>query len=164
MICGVGLITGGLPEKFGDRYKPSMTPEGEARQKIDQQLELSGWAVQDVKAINLQARRGVAVREFPTGTGPADYMLFADGKALGIVEAKRVGVTLSIIHEQSVGYSLAQRLNDLGDGLYLLLVIASGVSAVAAVSITATVQVWSAGAPKFVAGPGVGFRAQRLSD
>jgi len=43
------------------------------------------------------------------------------------------------------GYSLSQCLIELGDDLYLLLVVASGVSALAAIAITATVKVWAAG-------------------
>ncbi len=82
----------------------SLLPEQEARLQVDQQLEAAGWAVQDVKNINLLAQLGVAVREFPTATGPADYMLFADGKAIGIVEAKKVGETLSAVHAQAARY------------------------------------------------------------
>ncbi|MDQ8199677.1 type I restriction-modification enzyme R subunit C-terminal domain-containing protein [Pelagicoccus enzymogenes] len=82
----------------------SLPPEAQARQAIDQQLSAAGWAVQDVKEINLAAQLGVAVREFPTATGPADYMLFADGKAIGIVEAKKVGETLSAVHNQAARY------------------------------------------------------------
>ena len=31
----------------------------------------------------------VAVREFPTSTGPVDYALFVDGMPVGVVEAKK---------------------------------------------------------------------------
>ncbi len=55
-----------------------MTPESKARQQIDQKLEQAGWIVQDMKQLNLGAARGVAVREFHTDSGPADYMLFVD--------------------------------------------------------------------------------------
>ncbi len=41
-----------------------MTPEEQARVNIDRLLKKSGWAVQDVAALNLDAARGVAVREF----------------------------------------------------------------------------------------------------
>ncbi|GMQ83775.1 MAG: hypothetical protein BMS9Abin06_0516 [Gammaproteobacteria bacterium] len=36
-----------------------------------------------------------------TDTGPADYMLFIDGKACGIIEAKREGANLGKVAEQS---------------------------------------------------------------
>jgi type I restriction enzyme R subunit len=65
-----------------------MTPEQTARQHIDSMLTQAGWVVQDFKEMNSYASLGVAVREFRLKTGPADYMLYADGKAIGVVEAK----------------------------------------------------------------------------
>jgi type I restriction enzyme R subunit len=85
---------------------PAYTPEQEARIEIDRQLEAAGWQVQDYQRMNLHAQRGVAVREFPLKTGFADYLLCADGKAIGAVEAKKVGTTLSGVHHQSQKYSL----------------------------------------------------------
>lgn len=55
-----------------------MTPEQKARQIIDQKLEQAGWVLQDLKQLNLSAAPGVAVREYPTDTGPADYVLFVN--------------------------------------------------------------------------------------
>lgn len=49
-----------------------MTPEAKARQLIDQKLEQAGWVIQDMKQLNLGAGIGVAVREYPTDTGPAE--------------------------------------------------------------------------------------------
>jgi type I restriction enzyme, R subunit len=66
-----------------------MTPEARAREHIDRKLEQAGWVVQDLKLINLGAARGVAVREYSTDTGPADYVLFVDREAVGVIEAKR---------------------------------------------------------------------------
>jgi len=60
--------------------------------------------VQDKKRINLFEKLGVAVREMDTDTGPADYMLFIDGKACGILEAKREGADLGGVAEQSARY------------------------------------------------------------
>ena len=51
-----------------------MTPETKARQQIDQKLEQAGWVIQDMKQLNLAAGMGVAVREYPTDSGPADYV------------------------------------------------------------------------------------------
>jgi type I restriction enzyme, R subunit len=56
------------------------TPEEQARQIIDQKLTAAGWAVQDFTQLNLGAGSGVAVREFQTASGPADYVLFVDRK------------------------------------------------------------------------------------
>jgi type I restriction enzyme R subunit len=80
-------------------------PEERARQNIDQMLQAAGWVVQDREALNLKAARGVAVREFPLKTGEADYLLFVDRKAIGAIEAKPEGTTLSGISHQSEKYS-----------------------------------------------------------
>jgi hypothetical protein len=44
-------------------------PEDDARKQIDAALTLAGWAVQDPATVNLDAARGVAVREFPLAKG-----------------------------------------------------------------------------------------------
>lgn len=82
-------------------------PEAAAREDIDRQLMAAGWLIQDKKDINLHASRGVAVREMQSHGGPADYILFVDGKALGVVEAKKEGTTLSAVAEQSARYTAA---------------------------------------------------------
>ena len=71
-----------------------MTPEEKARQEIDRQLAACGWLVQGHKAMNIMAGSGVAVREFPFRTGFADYLLYVEGKVIGIIEAKPEGHTL----------------------------------------------------------------------
>jgi type I restriction enzyme R subunit len=81
-----------------------MQPEASARQKIDKLLEAAGWKVQDRKDMNLGAALGVAVREFPLPGGFADYLLFVDRKAVGAVEAKPEGMTLSGVSEQTLSY------------------------------------------------------------
>lgn len=82
------------------------TPESVARLQIDHLLAGCGWTVQDRAAMNLFASRGVAVREFPLETGEADYLLFVDRKAVGIVEAKPEGMTLSGVAEQAGQYAV----------------------------------------------------------
>jgi len=81
-----------------------MHSEQKARQKIDKQLEQAGWVVQNISTFNLGASSGVAVREFPLETGHADYLLFVDRKAVGVIEAKPEGTTLSGVAEQSGRY------------------------------------------------------------
>jgi type I restriction enzyme R subunit len=82
-----------------------MTPEELARQAIDQQLEACGWIVQDRKEMNIYAGLGVAVREFALKDGEADYLLYADGKVIGVVEAKPAEHgTLTGVEGQSVKY------------------------------------------------------------
>ena len=83
----------------------TLTPEQQARVEIDRQLEACGWQVQSRDQQNLFARRGVAIREFPLKTGYADYLLCVDGKAIGAVEAKKAGTTLSGVQHQSEKYS-----------------------------------------------------------
>ena len=61
---------------------PNQNPEQIARDRIDQLLEQSGWLVQDYKKFNLKAGIGVAVREYITDVGPADYVLFVEGNPL----------------------------------------------------------------------------------
>jgi type I restriction enzyme, R subunit len=81
-----------------------MTPEQIARQQIDRQLAQAGWQVQSMQDLNISAARGVAVREFPLTTGFADYLLYADAKAIGIIEAKPAGHTLTGVETQSGKY------------------------------------------------------------
>ncbi len=81
-----------------------MKPEETARQKIDELLEAAGWKIQDYRELNLGASLGVAVREFPVESGPADYLLFLEREAVGVVEAKPEGTTLSGVAEQSQKY------------------------------------------------------------
>ncbi|MEZ4714395.1 MAG: type I restriction-modification enzyme R subunit C-terminal domain-containing protein [Caldilineaceae bacterium] len=86
-----------------------MTPEQQARQAIDKGLQDAGWVIQNRDQLNLGADRGVAVREFHLETGYADYLLFVDRKAVGVVEAKAVGTTLSGVTHQSQSYSVGLR-------------------------------------------------------
>lgn len=81
-----------------------MTPEERAREAIDRQLIACGWVVQAKDKINLSASRGVAICELSFSTGEPDYTLFADGKAIGTVEAKPEGETLTSVEEQSAKY------------------------------------------------------------
>lgn len=80
-ICGTILI--GMSDQ--------LLPEQEARELIDSQLQESGWVIQDRDQINLSAGQGVAIREFPLkkGHGTADYLLFIDQLAVGVLEAKK---------------------------------------------------------------------------
>ncbi len=92
----------------------NQNPEQIARDKIDAMLDAAGWAVQTRSEINLFARRGVAVREYPTDVGPADYLLFVDRQPVGVVEAKRQeeGFRLTV-HEQQTEYYAESRLKHL---------------------------------------------------
>jgi type I restriction enzyme R subunit len=88
-----------------------MTPEARARLTIDALLTAAGWHVCDVASANLHAGsgavKGVAIREFPLnpGHGFADYLLYVNGKACGVIEAKKEGATLSGVEVQSARYA-----------------------------------------------------------
>ena len=81
-------------------------PEARARVEIDRLLDAAGWAVQNAVAVNLAASRGVAVREFVIKSphGRADYLLFLDGRAAGVIEAKKQGETLTGVEHQRAKY------------------------------------------------------------
>ena len=81
-----------------------LTPEQRAREKIDALLTAAGWIIQDNVTFNRNAGEGVAVREFSLPNGPCDYLLFVGGKAAGVVEAKKAGVTLSGVADQAAKY------------------------------------------------------------
>lgn len=82
----------------------SPTPEQQARKHIDELLIDSGWQIQDFNQFNLSASLGLAIREFPTETGHADYVLFVDKTAVGAIEAKPIGTTLGGVAEQTAKY------------------------------------------------------------
>ena len=67
----------------------NQNPEQIARDEIDKQLLACGWKIQNKTQVNLSAGLGVAVREYLTDVGPADYVLFVDKKPVGVIEAKR---------------------------------------------------------------------------
>ncbi|MHB8696108.1 MAG: DEAD/DEAH box helicase family protein, partial [Solirubrobacteraceae bacterium] len=83
-----------------------LTPEAKARVEIDRMLTAAGWVVQDYARVNLSAARGVAVREFVLASphGRADYLLFVDGEAVGVAEAKKEGETLTGVAWQTAKY------------------------------------------------------------
>jgi type I restriction enzyme, R subunit len=88
----------------------NQNPEQVARDHIDKQLISCGWIIQDKKKTNLAAGLGIAIREYQTDIGPADYVLFVDKKAVGIIEAKREeeGIRLTSVEEQSSQYANAK--------------------------------------------------------
>lgn len=81
-------------------------PEARAREKIDALLDQAGWIVQDRDEMNLAAGSGIAVREFKlaAGHGFADYLLFVDGRAVGVCEAKPAGTPLRNVEVQTKKY------------------------------------------------------------
>lgn len=90
--------------------KPNHNPEQKAREAIDSMLIKCDWNVQDKKRINWNAGLGIAIREYPTDAGLADYVLFVDRKPVGIIEAKRKeeGQHILNVAEQSGEYANAK--------------------------------------------------------
>jgi type I restriction enzyme R subunit len=84
-----------------------MTPEAKARIDIDKLLAQAGWQVCGMGDFNIHVAQGVAIREFPLnpGFGFADYLLYVNGKACGVIEAKKAGAILSGVETQSGRYS-----------------------------------------------------------
>ena len=83
------------------------TPEQRARAAIDAKLAQAGWQVQSKHAIDFDAGCGLAVREYQTEIGPADYVLFVDRRPVGVIEAKpeEWGRKMTTVEEQSTGYA-----------------------------------------------------------
>ncbi len=113
--CDTPPQLGGMGN-FSSQNIIAVSPEELARQNIDHLLAQAGWQVCDAAAANIHAARGVAIREFPlkSGHGFADYLLYVDGKAAGVIEAKKEGHTLSGVETQSDKY-----MKGLPDGLPL---------------------------------------------
>jgi type I restriction enzyme R subunit len=88
----------------------NQNPEQIARDEIDKMLIKAQWVVQSKNKVDLSASKGVAVREYHTDIGPADYVLFVDKKPAGIIEAKRKeeGHRLLVVEDQSLGYAQAK--------------------------------------------------------
>jgi type I restriction enzyme R subunit len=81
------------------------TPEELAHQNIDALLKQCGWLIQDYKKLDLSAGRGIALREVRLKEGRCDYLLLIDRKPVGIIEAKKAGVTLAKVADQSGRYA-----------------------------------------------------------
>lgn len=88
----------------------NQNPEQQARDNIDKQLNAAGWAIQHNKKINWNEGLGIAIKEYQTSVGPADYVLFVDRKPVGVIEAKQeeAGQNISTVEEQSFGYANAK--------------------------------------------------------
>ncbi len=83
-----------------------MKPEDKARhEKINPALRKAGWTIQHFKNANIYGAKGVAVEFFPIGKEEADYVLFVNGQACGIIEAKKEGVSLVGVEPQSNKYA-----------------------------------------------------------
>lgn len=93
-------------EAFAQRARQAAPlTEAQTRRHIDEMLKEAGWIVQDEAQLNVGAGRGVVVREFTIGRKRADYVLYVDGKIIGVIEAKREGTPLTGVEWQSADYA-----------------------------------------------------------
>ncbi len=84
--------------------------EADTRRLIDQQLRLAGWeadseALKFNQGIRPEKNRNRAIAEWPTESGPADYVLFIGLTPVAVVEAKRKNVDVSSALQQAKRYS-----------------------------------------------------------
>jgi type I restriction enzyme R subunit len=84
--------------------------EASTRALIDGQLRARGWEV-DTQTIRYSAGsrpakgRNLAIAEWPTKSGPADYALFVGTRCIGVVEAKRRNKNVSSHIDQAQRYA-----------------------------------------------------------
>jgi len=88
----------------------NQNPEQKSRDTIDELLRQAGWVVQSANKIDLNVGLGQAIREYFTNIGPADYVLFVNKKAVGVIEAKKADLAHKIteVEPQTAGYAAAK--------------------------------------------------------
>lgn len=84
--------------------------EADTRRIIDAQLHAAGWeADSQTMRYALGARpvkgHAMAIAEWPTASGPADYALFVDTRCVGVVEAKRLSRDVPAAIDQAQRYA-----------------------------------------------------------
>jgi type I restriction enzyme R subunit len=80
------------------------TPEKETRKNINGLLEDSGWRILK-RGETIPDKGAFASEEYPTSSGPADYVLLVDGNIIGIVEAKKSGEPVYGVLTQAQRYA-----------------------------------------------------------
>lgn len=84
--------------------------EAETRKLIDAQLRQAGWLVDSValkysSGTRPEKGKDIAIAEWPTASGPADYVLFVGLTPIATVEAKRKNTDVSSALQQAKRYS-----------------------------------------------------------
>lgn len=101
-------VTASQREQFIRRMRGATEPpltEQEVRSRLETELKLAGWSVQARGELDLVSHRGVAVREVHTRHGYADYLLYVEGRPVGVIEAKREGEDLTAAQGQASNYA-----------------------------------------------------------
>lgn len=99
-----------LRSRARDAAELMQLDERGARALIDQQLRDAGWEA-DTQRLRFgtgtrpESGRNMAIAEWPTDTGPADYVLFVGTTPLAVVEAKRANINVPGALDQSQRYS-----------------------------------------------------------
>jgi type I restriction enzyme R subunit len=84
--------------------------EADTRKLVDEQLAAAGWVADTAmqtwaKGARPQKGKNLAIAEWPTASGPADYVLFIGLSPVAVVEAKRKNVDVSGALQQAKRYS-----------------------------------------------------------
>ncbi|MCA9785596.1 MAG: type I restriction-modification system endonuclease, partial [Candidatus Cloacimonetes bacterium] len=84
--------------------------EADTRKLIDEQLREVGWMVDSSKltfgkGVRPEKNKNLAIAEWPTASGPADYVLFVGLMPIATVEAKRKNIDVSGALQQAKRYS-----------------------------------------------------------
>lgn len=84
--------------------------EADTRKLIDEQLRDAGWMADSrtltfAKGTRPEKGKNLAIAEWPTASGPADYILFTGLTPLAAIEAKRKNVDVSGALQQAKRYS-----------------------------------------------------------
>lgn len=112
------LQTAGLIEQGQAAAGEINLDEAETRALIDQQLRDRGWEVDSAtlryaNGVRPAKGRNLAIAEWPTASGPADYALFVGATCIGVVEAKRRNKNVSSAIDQAQRYARGIRFTEL---------------------------------------------------
>lgn len=84
----------------------SLKPEERARKKIDEQLDDAGWHICDRNHFTSEHNAVALTEGLLNGNLEADYLLFLDGRIVGVIEAKRSNVDLErVAGQQAISYT-----------------------------------------------------------
>lgn len=74
--------------------------------EIDPKLRAQGWVIIDHRpTVPPTPYTNHAVREYPTASGPADYVLYLRGRLVGVIEAKKGAVDPQNVLNQAERYA-----------------------------------------------------------
>jgi len=102
-----------LAQSLGNQFT---LDEAATRALIDQQLRDRGWEADSKllrysEGVRPSKGRKIAIAEWPTASGPADYALFIGQKCMAVIEAKKQNKNVSSVIEQAERYSRGFRFD-----------------------------------------------------